>query len=231
MSSASTSPPWIESRFRRKSLTSRRSSKARCTGPIHWPVDPQAVALVYLDRFERLGGRFLQGNAATLQPTATDGTCAPSTVRSPRRDAVVALGPWADAVTRRARLRPALRGEARLPHALPRRRRRYVNHPMLDTERGYFLAPMRRGIRLTTGAEFALRDGMKTPVQTEPRRADRARAVPARRSPRSRPLDGLAPLHAGHDAGDRRRAAPPRLVVRLRPRAPWPYARPGRPAG
>ncbi|HEU0259180.1 MAG TPA: FAD-binding oxidoreductase, partial [Burkholderiales bacterium] len=43
--------------------------------------------------------------------------------------------------------------------------RAVLNHPMLDTERGYFLAPMRRGIRLTTGAEFALRDGMKTPVQ------------------------------------------------------------------
>jgi D-amino-acid dehydrogenase len=43
--------------------------------------------------------------------------------------------------------------------------RAVLNHPMLDTERGYFLAPMLRGIRLTTGAEFALRDGMKTPVQ------------------------------------------------------------------
>jgi D-amino-acid dehydrogenase len=47
--------------------------------------------------------------------------------------------------------RPA--GEARL------------NYPMLDTERGYFLAPMRRGIRLTTGAEFAMRDAIRTPVQ------------------------------------------------------------------
>ena len=40
-----------------------------------------------------------------------------------------------------------------------------LNHPILDTERGYFLAPMRRGIRLTTGAEFALRDAIRTPVQ------------------------------------------------------------------
>jgi D-amino-acid dehydrogenase len=40
-----------------------------------------------------------------------------------------------------------------------------LNHPVLDTERGYFLAPMRRGIRLTTGAEFALRDAIRTPVQ------------------------------------------------------------------
>ena len=47
--------------------------------------------------------------------------------------------------------RPA--GEARL------------THPVFDYEGGYFLAPMRKGIRLTTGAEFAMRDAIKTPVQ------------------------------------------------------------------
>ena len=65
----------------------------------------------------------------------------------------------------RARLRPAARGEARLPHALSRRWPRGAQPPDARPERGYFLAPMRRGIRLTTGAEFARRDGMKTPVQ------------------------------------------------------------------
>ena len=40
-----------------------------------------------------------------------------------------------------------------------------LNHPVLDTERGYCLAPMLRGIRLTTGAEFARRDAIRTPVQ------------------------------------------------------------------
>jgi len=40
-----------------------------------------------------------------------------------------------------------------------------LNMPSLDAERGYFLAPMRGGIRLTTGAEFALRDAIRTPVQ------------------------------------------------------------------
>jgi D-amino-acid dehydrogenase len=81
------------------------------------------------------------------------------------RDAVVALGPWADAVIRRLGYD--------LPLAVKRGYHMHyraageavLNHPILDTERGYFLAPMRRGIRLTTGAEFALRDGMKTPVQ------------------------------------------------------------------
>ena len=36
---------------------------------------------------------------------------------------------------------------------------------MLDAERGYVLAPMQRGLRLTTGAEFAPVDASPTPVQ------------------------------------------------------------------
>ncbi|MCY1549707.1 Glycine oxidase [compost metagenome] len=36
---------------------------------------------------------------------------------------------------------------------------------MLDPEVGFALAPMARGIRLTTGAEFAMRDAAPTPIQ------------------------------------------------------------------
>jgi D-amino-acid dehydrogenase len=75
------------------------------------------------------------------------------------------LGPWSGdvvrlfgydfplAVKRGYHMHYRAAGEARL------------EHPVLDFERGYFLAPMRRGIRLTTGAEFARRDAIKTPVQ------------------------------------------------------------------
>ena len=37
--------------------------------------------------------------------------------------------------------------------------------PVVDAENGYLITPMTRGIRLTTGAEFALRDAPPTPVQ------------------------------------------------------------------
>jgi D-amino-acid dehydrogenase len=40
-----------------------------------------------------------------------------------------------------------------------------LNHPVVDSEPGYCLTPMTRGIRLTTGAEFALRDAARTPLQ------------------------------------------------------------------
>jgi hypothetical protein len=42
-----------------------------------------------------------------------------------------------------------------------------LNRPLIDAENGYLLAPMTRGIRLTTGAEFADRDAPKTPVQLD----------------------------------------------------------------
>jgi len=78
---------------------------------------------------------------------------------------VVALGPWADVVTR------ALGYD--LPLAVKRgyhmhyraAGQAHLNCPVLDTECGYMLAPMQRGIRLSTGAEFARRDATRTPVQ------------------------------------------------------------------
>ena len=139
-------------------------------GALHWtdPVavdDPQGLALAYLKAFQRLGGKFVQGNATTLE--AESGGWRVRTAHGPinAAAAVVALGPWADVLTRALgydlplavkrgyHMHYRAAGEARL------------NLPMLDTERGYFLAPMRRGIRLTTGAEFARRDAMRTPVQ------------------------------------------------------------------
>jgi len=139
-------------------------------GALHWtdPTsvdDPQALALAYLAHFEAQGGRFLQGNAASLARTQNGWSVRTGDGNLEARDAVIALGPWADtltaalgydlplAVKRGYHMHYRAAGHARL------------NHPVLDTERGYFLAPMRRGVRLTTGAEFALRDAIKTPVQ------------------------------------------------------------------
>ena len=136
------------------------------SGGIHWtdPTsvdDPQGLALAYLALFQRLGGQFLQGNALDLTQDAGQWRLGEIQAGA----AVIALGPWAETVTRKLGYR--------LPLAVKRGYHMHyraageakLNHPLLDTERGYFLAPMRRGIRLTTGAEFALRQAMKTPVQ------------------------------------------------------------------
>jgi D-amino-acid dehydrogenase len=42
-----------------------------------------------------------------------------------------------------------------------------LSHVVVDVDNGYALAPMKKGIRLTTGAEFARRDAPSTPVQLE----------------------------------------------------------------
>jgi len=139
-------------------------------GALHWtdPIsvqDPQGLALAYLALFERLGGRFVQGNAASLEADGAGWRLRTAEGPLEALGAVIALGPWADVLTR------ALGYD--LPLAVKRGYHKHyraagaatLHHPILDVERGYFLGPMRRGIRLTTGAEFALRDAIRTPVQ------------------------------------------------------------------
>ncbi len=173
-------------------------------------IDPHALAVAYLALFERLGGHFVQGNAMGLLHDGDGWSLETGEGRIAAAQAVVALGPWSDALTR------SLGYD--LPLAVKRGYHMHyraagaatLNHPILDTERGYLIAPMRRGIRLTTGAEFALRDAIRTPVQlgrAEPVArnlfplAERLDAEPwmgARPcTPDMMPVIGAAPRHRG----------------------------------
>lgn len=134
--------------------------------------DPSRLAQAYADLFISRGGRFLAGEARSLQQDL-DGRWSVATRDGDlhAREIVVALGPWSDEIFRPLgyefplgwkrgyHMHYAPRGDAKL------------RHPLLDADNGYVLAPMTRGIRLTTGAEFARRDAPPTPVQidkTEP---------------------------------------------------------------
>ena len=92
------------------------------------------------------------------------------------RDVVVAMGPWSDQVFRPLGYSIPLHVKRGYHLHLEPRGNAVLNHPVLDTDLGYLLAPMNRGIRLTTGAEFAHRDAPPTPVQVE-RALPRARAL------------------------------------------------------
>jgi D-amino-acid dehydrogenase len=137
-------------------------------GAVHW-LDPWAVrdpgALVqrYADLFVARGGRVLTGNAHTLQATDTGWSVLTHEGRIDAQQVVLALGPWADGIVRTLGYRFPLfikRGyHQHYPAAAT------LRQPMLDAERGYVLAPMQRGMRLTTGAEFAPIDAPPTPVQ------------------------------------------------------------------
>ena len=139
--------------------------------------DPGGLAKAYAALFKRKGGRFLVGDARTLeQDPAAMARCRAGRRGRPRakswwrwgRGPIWCFGPLGYSiplgVKRGYHLHLAPRGNA------------VLHHPVLDTDLGYLLAPMNRGIRLTTGVEFARRDAPPTPVQVE-RALPRAHAL------------------------------------------------------
>lgn len=137
-------------------------------GAVYWPTpgfiaDPGALAKAYAALFIRKGGRFLAADARTLTQEAdgwrVEGASA--------REVVVALGPWSDLVFRPLGYSIPL-GVKRGYHLhLKPGGNAMLNHPVLDSDLGYLLAPMNQGIRLTTGVEFAPRDAPPRPIQVE----------------------------------------------------------------
>ncbi len=137
------------------------------SGGLHYPAsdsvsDPNALVTAYAKYFEALGGRFFIGDADSFREGwAVDTEAGTITASS----AVVALGPWSDRVSTRLgyRLPLAVKRGYHMHYAAEAATR--LNHPVLDVEKGYLLAPMAKGIRLTTGAEIAHCDAPKTPTQ------------------------------------------------------------------
>jgi D-amino-acid dehydrogenase len=124
--------------------------------------DPNALVTAYAKYFESLGGRFFIGDADTFRERWEVDTQAGTITAS---SAVVALGPWSDRLTARLGYRlPLAVKRGYHMHYAPQGTTR-LNHPVMDVEGGYVLAPMAHGIRLTTGAEIALRDAPRTPAQ------------------------------------------------------------------
>ena len=124
--------------------------------------DPNALVRAYATYFERLGGRIFTGDAETLsghwKVDTTEGTLSAST-------AVIAMGPWSDRLSARLGYRLPLAAKRGYHMHYGRRPGTHLSHPVLDVEGGYMLAPMAKGIRLTTGVEIARPDAPKTPVQ------------------------------------------------------------------
>ena len=139
-------------------------------GAIHWTDpwtvrDPGALVSAYFGLFEKLGGTFVSGAASGLVPEADGWSSMVDGQKLLARQAVIALGPWAPDV-----LEPL---GYRLPLFVKRGYHMHygaqegveLKHLLLDPEVGYAMAPMAAGIRITTGAEFSLRDAKPTPIQ------------------------------------------------------------------
>jgi D-amino-acid dehydrogenase len=151
-------------------------------GAIHFTepgfvLDPGGLAKAYAALFQRKGGRFVVGDANTLQQDAGGRwRVATSNGAVSGREAVVALGPWADLVFRRLGYSIPLNVKRGYHLHLKPRGNAVLNRPVLDSDLGYVLAPMNRGIRLATGVEFARRDAPPTPIQLQ-NALPRARAL------------------------------------------------------
>jgi D-amino-acid dehydrogenase len=139
---------------------------AHYADPLSTP-DPQALAQSYAGLFVRRGGRMETGDARTLEASGSAWTVTAASGRLAARDVVIALGPWSDELARRFSLR--------LPFFVKRGYHMHyeakgnagLTRPVLDLERGYLVTPMTRGLRLTTGAEFARRDDPPSPAQLD----------------------------------------------------------------
>ena len=129
--------------------------------------DPAKLIQSYAALFMKRGGRMERGDALSLEPAASGWMVTTDSGRLAARDVVIALGPWSDELARRFGLRLPFfvkrgyhmhyeaKGDARL------------TRPVLDLERGYLVTPMRLGLRLTTGAEFARRDDPPSPAHLD----------------------------------------------------------------
>ena len=154
----------------RGQLAEREPFLSGLLGGIHWldpmsVMDPGALTKAYADLFVRQGGRFASGDARSLSESGRRWSVQTEDGPLSAAEIVVALGPWSSDVFRNLGYR--------FPMAIKRGYHLHykaagnaaLNHPVLDRVSGFVLAPMSRGIRLTTGAEFASRDAPPTPVQ------------------------------------------------------------------
>jgi D-amino-acid dehydrogenase len=120
--------------------------------------DPQALARSYADLFVRRGGRLVQGDARTLATSGGVWTVTSQAGPVGAREAVIALGPWSGELAGAFGYRfPFGVKRGYHMHYSPRGNQG-LGRPVLDFEKGYVVTPMARGLRLTTGAEFARRD-------------------------------------------------------------------------
>ncbi|HKS20274.1 MAG TPA: FAD-dependent oxidoreductase [Bradyrhizobium sp.] len=184
-------------------------------GAVYFPApgfvpDPGGLAKAYAALFGRKGGRFLTGDARTLEPFGKRWRVSTGEGPVTAREVVVAMGPWSDQVFGPLGYSIPLSVKRGYHLHLKPRGNAVLNRPVLDADEGYLLAPMNRGIRLTTGVEFASLDAPASPVQVE-------RALPKARAlfPLGEPVDakpwkgarpclpdmlpviGRAPRHAG----------------------------------
>ena len=150
------------------------------TGATRWTqpltaMDPHLLTAAYARYFQSLGGSMVTGDARSLSAGGAGWLVktADGAATAPR--AVLALGPWGPDVSARFGYKPPMFVKRGYHMHYRPDGNAVLNNPVQDIANGYMIIPMLKGIRLTTGAEFADRDAAPTPVQlgrAEPKARD-----------------------------------------------------------
>jgi D-amino-acid dehydrogenase len=128
---------------------------------------PGGVTRLYAEGVQKDGGKIFIGDARSLRRDGEAWTVTTASGPLTAPTVVVALGPWSSDV-----LQPM---GYRYPFGVIRGYHRHYKpignaslaRPVFDMTNGYVITPMEKGIRLTSGYEFALRDAPATPVQID----------------------------------------------------------------
>jgi D-amino-acid dehydrogenase len=188
---ASSAMFWIP-RHRR----ARAASDRRFRGAIHFPRPascPIPAGWQSLCGAVRPQGRaVLVGDARRSSNPADAGASRRWKARSPRARSWWRWGRGPIRSSRRSAIRSRSTSSAAITCICKPRGNAVLNHPVLDTDQGFLLAPMNRGIRLTTGVEFA------TAMRRRPGPGRAGAAKAHRLFPLGEPIDAKPWMGAGH---------------------------------
>lgn len=143
--------------------------KIKVRSAVHWRdaatvSDPYALTQSLVALFEKRGGQVLKGNAASLVETGAGWRVESEDGPIEGGRVVVALGPWSDLISTRLgyRIPLAVKRGYHMHYAIAKKDRPRL--PAIDVEKGYAIAPMTRGMRVTSGVEFASREVLPSSV-------------------------------------------------------------------
>jgi D-amino-acid dehydrogenase len=141
-------------------------------GGLFWPntgncTDPGALTKAYARLFEKLGGIFVRGDARTLHRFSGGWRVETDSGPVDGKQVVTALGPWSMDIARRFGVRAPFAVKRGYHIHLAPAGDATLGAAVLDVDGGYALVSLDRGMRVTTGVEFARRDAPATPVQIE----------------------------------------------------------------
>lgn len=129
--------------------------------------NPAALTQAYARLFKERGGTIVTGDARTLARSLDGAGWQVQNVEGPitADDAVISLGPWSAEILAPFGMKVPLAVKRGYHMHFKAAGNATLNRPLLDSATGFVMTPMERGIRVTTGAEFAVMQAPRTPVQ------------------------------------------------------------------